>query len=610
MFTHFFFFIVALLVYATYQPTADPKLSLAEALMLGFFLVCSFAIFNGAVFRRFRTGSEQIGYAQADHRFQRLLTRQCIIAMIIFAVDVYSLNLPSYLHQFPVFQTLPTLLALLFIAFFLLHLVIVWWFAYPVYQPLFDSQYTRLEYVNSQLLLALPVLLPWFMLSGCLDAIRLLPFSNLQQLLATPEGEIAYFFIFLVIVAILGPFWLQKIWRCYPMEPGFNRSLIANVCRKAGVGYSNILYWPLFEGRMITAGVMGLIRRFRYILISPALMTHLHDHEIEAVIAHEIGHVRKGHLYYYLFFFIGYMLFAYAALDLMIFGLMYMAPMLDWFSDEGASMPTSLSLLLSLFFIGLFWCYFRYIFGYFMRHFERQADAYVFSVFDTARGLVTTLLKIARTSGQPPDRPNWHHFSIIERINFLEHCETDRGVIKQHEQQLKRRLTLFAVSLVFVGFLGYQLNFGDSGAHLNQMVIERYLLGKIDKEPQNAQLWRFLGDIYYHNNAFGKAQQAYEHAYEINAADTELLNNLAWLYVTTTDPLIANPQRGLALAQKAAELQTSSHILDTLAESYYANGLAAEAIKTARQALAQASTNRDYYMSQLDKFKRSDVSKP
>ncbi|MCK7507704.1 MAG: hypothetical protein MZV70_29100, partial [Desulfobacterales bacterium] len=34
--------------------------------------------------------------------------------------------------------------------------------------------------------------------------------------------------------------------------------------------------------------------------------------------------------------------------------------------------------------IGVFLVYFRYVFGYFMRNFERQADAYVFTLFDSA----------------------------------------------------------------------------------------------------------------------------------------------------------------------------------------------------------------------------------
>ena len=68
------------------------------------------------------------------------------------------------------------------------------------------------------------------------------------------------------------------------------------------MGYANILYWPIFGGRMITAGVMGLIKKFRYILVTNGLLQMLEPEEIDAVIAHEIGHIKKQHLLFYLLF--------------------------------------------------------------------------------------------------------------------------------------------------------------------------------------------------------------------------------------------------------------------------------------------------------------------
>ena len=88
------------------------------------------------------------------------------------------------------------------------------------------------------------------------------------------------------------------------------------------MSYADILYWPIFGGRMVTAGVMGLISRFRYILITNALFQVLNADEIDAVIAHEIGHIKKRHLLFYLLFFAGYMLLSYAtfnAIYLLIF---------------------------------------------------------------------------------------------------------------------------------------------------------------------------------------------------------------------------------------------------------------------------------------------------
>ncbi len=57
---------------------------------------------------------------------------------------------------------------------------------------------------------------------------------------------------------------------------------------------------------MLTAGVMGLVKRFRYLLITPALLDLLEPEELKGVVAHEIGHIRKKHLIFYLGFFVGY----------------------------------------------------------------------------------------------------------------------------------------------------------------------------------------------------------------------------------------------------------------------------------------------------------------
>jgi hypothetical protein len=46
--------------------------------------------------------------------------------------------------------------------------------------------------------------------------------------------------------------------------------------------------------------------------------------------------------------------------------------------------------------------------------------------------------------------------------------------------------------------------------------------------------------------------------------------------------------------------------LDTLAESYFANGMYAEALHTGEQALKLAKKNRSYYLEQLEKFKEAN----
>ena len=58
----------------------------------------------------------------------------------------------------------------------------------------------------------------------------------------------------------------------------------------------------------------------------------------------------------------------------------------------------------------------------------------------------------------------------------------------------------------------------------------------------------------------------------------------------------------MELAEKAASINKSSHILDTLAESYFVNGRREAAIAAGKQALNLARDNHSYYKEQLEKF--------
>ena len=240
-----------------------------------------------------------------------------------------------------------------------------------------------------------------------------------------------------------------------------------------------------------------------------------------------------------------------------------------------------------------------------MRNFGRQADTYVFSLFDSALPLISTLQKIAATSGQPADRPNWHHFSIAQRIAFLKRCESDRGWIRRHDRKLKKSLALFLGSMCVVGVLGWQLNYGEAGRRLNRHFFEKVLLREIQASPHNPDLYQMLGNLYYGEKKFEKAIEAYGRGVSLAPDNPELLNNLAWLLATCEDRSLRDPPAALDLARRAAAIDPAPHILDTLAESYYVNGMYAEAVSAARAALAASTGNREYYRRQLERFRRA-----
>jgi hypothetical protein len=81
-----------------------------------------------------------------------------------------------------------------------------------------------------------------------------------------------------------------------------------------------------------------------------------------------------------------------------------------------------------------------------------------------------------------------------------------------------------------------------------------------------------------------------------------VLNNYAWLLATCEDPAYRNPERALELARRAAAIEQSPHILDTLAESLFVNGQVAEAIDAATPPWNWPKPTATYYNGQLEKF--------
>ena len=610
MFGNFIYFIVALLIYTTYQPASEPQINPFYSLAVFFGLIGVFAAGTRMIFKSITNRIGRVDFTSLDYQFNSAVSRQAIMAIFIYAIDIYALNIGVWLRQFTFFQFFPTLEALCFLGLFIFYLCVVWNFAYDAHIKLYKTGEARKDYILSNITFSLPVLLPWFILSITADIINILPFELPKKVLLSTEGQIVYFLGFLVILAIVGPALVQKFWGCRPLKQGRARFRIELLCKKTNMAYRDIMVWPLFGGRMITAGVMGLVKRFRYILVTPALLNYLEPYEIDAVVAHEIGHIKKKHLLFYLMFFAGYLILAFSTLDFITYGLIYLEAVYGLMGQNSAGYATFTSISFSIMMIVVFLIYFRYIFGFFMRNFERQADVYAYTIMGDAAPLVTTFEKIAAASGQPPDQPNWHHFSIKERIDYLQQCQADERWVHKHDKKVKKSILIYILALALVGWMGFQLNFGAAGERINAGFIKSLIEKRLQKEPKKAELHVFLGDLYFSEENYRKAADAYEQALQIEPENTRALNNLAWLYATAEKEPFYRPERALALAKRAAGLEKEPHILDTLAESYFINGQYQKAIEVEKQAMKMAKDDISHYREQLKRFRRAVDGNP
>jgi hypothetical protein len=192
MFANFIYFIVALLIYSTYQPSEQTNFATLDTLVFFVSLTLLFYIFTRRQFNRIAALAAHVDHHDAlDRQFTSALNRHSILAIALFAVDIYGLNLSSLLSGVWLFEAIPTLEALVFMALFVGYLAMVWSNAHGAYHRIYHTELSRKAYVLSNIQFSVPVLLPWLLLSGMADLILALPFELPRQVMATPEGEAA-----------------------------------------------------------------------------------------------------------------------------------------------------------------------------------------------------------------------------------------------------------------------------------------------------------------------------------------------------------------------------------------------------------------------------------
>lgn len=594
LFNNLLYFLVAIFALSTNTPPEKPFIP------AGWMLAAAVTILWGftRVAKRMFTGAA-IGPA----RYFALEKKLSILAVFVFVGFIYLLDLKYYLLPLSLNGSLPVLANIAGLGFFFLLLSGIWLAARPRYQELFQRIYTPFAFVRLNIKANLPIVLPWLALSLVFDCLEALPLPALAQLLRSPWGDLTLFVLFLFFLVLAFPPMVRFLWSCTPLPQGPLRERIVRFCQAQGF-HSDILCWPLFEGQLLTAGIMGIFPKLRYLMITPALLEALSIDELDSVLAHEIGHVKHFHLVLYLVLFLGFSLLMEALAAplphfILASDLFYrLLPLLPVAPENllGALATVPLLLLLLI--------YFRLIFGYFIRNFERQADLYVFKALGTSRPLIASFEKITLLSGSNPDEKNWHHFGIGERIDFLKQCEHDRRHVTNHDRKLHLSLAVYFVSIGLLILSLHQVDTDKISAGYETQYAEAVLLQKARQEPGNSVWLLFLGDFLQSRKMEKKAVDAYEKALQISPVNAEANNNLAWLLLTAQDKSIRNPQRALTLARAAKSFKDRGYILDTLATAYWANGLIEEALVTEAKALHLDPENRAYYQSQIEKFSR------
>ncbi|MDG2423631.1 MAG: M48 family metalloprotease [Phycisphaerales bacterium] len=257
------------------------------------------------------------------------------------------------------------------------------------------------------------------------------------------EESIQLFLLVAVVLVFLAtPLLIRLVLSVKPIEEGSLRDRLEQVCTSHRVRIREILLWRT-GGLMINAAVVGMIGRLRYVLLTDMLVRLLPEEQAEAVMAHEVGHVRFRHMQWLFLVIISLVLAVEAA----------MLP----FNEQGGGL-LHLGILMAVVWIGLGWV---------SRRFERQADTFAAVHFthdqvdepgsgvtlEAVTRVVGALQAISCMNGDTTHRRSWRHGSIAFRCNNLEKlvgCPPDRLPIDRVVAWIKCATVIVGVAALVI----------------------------------------------------------------------------------------------------------------------------------------------------------------
>ncbi|MHC4481827.1 MAG: M48 family metallopeptidase, partial [Planctomycetota bacterium] len=223
----------------------------------------------------------------------------------------------------------------------------------------------------------------------------------------------------LVVIITFSPLMLRGIWVTSSLPAGALRERLERFCRTQGFRCHDILVWHTHR-HLANAGVVGPTALLRYVLLSDALLDHCTDEEVEAIFAHEMGHVRHHHLAFYIIFGVGFLSFYANLIDLL--------SLAGWTTPLGSLLAFDLTgeqATVMLIFAAVYWLV---IFGYISRRMELQADLLALESVEDPTAVLSALGKLGAVSSVPRVLSSWRHFSIEKRLQFLGRVLRDRRV--------------------------------------------------------------------------------------------------------------------------------------------------------------------------------------
>jgi Zn-dependent protease with chaperone function len=507
---------------------------------------------------------------------------------------------------------------------------------------------------------------------GILPMLLILPFFDVSTWIAQRYGlEAAWFSgafgallaalcaqAGMVLILMVLPLALLPLWGARRMPSGEMQRLMSDACSRLGVRVAGLMRWPMAGGRVYNAAVIGMLPRLRYVLFTDDLMRDLPVPQVMAVLGHELGHARHGHLWIYLLFanaglLVSFLLredFAAVLLPLLKTLLPTLGLALD---DEQLRGFAEISAILLM--MALLW---RVAFGVLSRACERQADLVGAELAGDPQVMCDALKSVAHLSGQGEDEPSWRHYTIAQRVAFLQAVRRHPSLaVWHHKFVLMMRHSLILIILTLLLALSYILEPGMDSVRDPQQAVNAWIqrdrdlgialqaadngqhmplatwLNRLDEIPRQ----RFAritirqveidigvdkdGDQRFDDRPIYRWRHRLMAFQEVTTGDSQIDhmidNSLAYGLVagtenpTATDLTIARSVLP-RLIKKAAEQKSDHALQDTIgcvhfALGEYANAVTAFELVMTRFTADTALTNASWLTSEADKRKMEKI---
>ena len=326
-----------------------------------------------------------------------------------------------------------------------------WWAAYPMERMLRGGSLSRGRFVSTELRNQLGLIGgPALLAIGAAEAATMFASAwfgegSTAEMLAAPAAVVA--------VMLAAPSLMVRILDTEPMPDGPSLEVLERILHDNGVRMSRILVWRT-GGVMLNGAVVGFVPAARYLLLTDAVIERMPIESLRAIVAHEVGHVKRRHVPWMLLTTIGVVAAAAIAVELAIPSIVAAIepPPADPVLLAAAGVEEDSETTLGVVEAGAAVAVLAMVlpvFGWVSRRFEQQADAFAAQYLSvvgpssassfvgdgesrrlkapeaalvTPRAVLSmcrALGRVAELNGVHPAAPSWRHGSIRWRQRNL-----------------------------------------------------------------------------------------------------------------------------------------------------------------------------------------------